>query len=513
MRALLELDARYALNQFRALLRSPGRLAIWIPYIALAVGLGGWRLTAPRLAGQAGNAGDQAAFATLAGGAFLTAIGFAVARHAAGRVQIFRCKAEALLCVDAGVRPATLVGWLQMRKVTGTVARWAATLLLYAGAFAPANAQPDALVRVMLGAGAAALTLASLEIPAFLGGRSRFGNSLIVAGWALCVAGSLQALAGVVALFGDAVTGERILYAFGFDAGAGVRAIASGATIPLLAFVALPLVPSATLALFGNDVLPELFEGSLQPRSRTTVKTRADAADASFAGVPPGGLAVLFWKDYVCLKRAGGLTHIVSAFAAWAAFGTILAGTLGKNSELSLALIALANLIVALVPVALTGSLAENLANPLWWLAPGTLYQRLSLWTLSRAWPGGIALSGLPIALGLSTGHPGMALLGPPGALLLWWSMYALALALYAALPGRFDFRGPFGLVRVVTAVAYLYPPLWAFGAAQGAFGDTLAGASAAACVLGLQGYLALGFAERRLARGGVTAARLEAAP
>ena len=169
----------------------------------------------------------------------------------------------------------------------------------------------------------------------------------------------------------------------------------------------------------------------------------------------------------------------------------------------------IATLIVALVPVALTGSLAEDLGNPLWWLAPGNMRQRLSTWTLSRAWPGGLALSGMPMALGIAAAHPVLALLGPPGALLLWWSMNALAMALYSVLPGRFDLRGPYGVVRVLAGFLYLYPPLWAFGAGQMSIGG-LGGASATAVILGLQGYVALGFAARRFARGGAAAARAE---
>jgi hypothetical protein len=85
--------------------------------------------------------------------------------------------------------------------------------------------------------------------------------------------------------------------------------------------------------------------------------------------------------------------------------------------------------------------------------------------------------------------------------------MNALSLALYAAFPGKFDLRGPQGLVRMVAGVAYLYPPLLACNAD---LADPLAGASAAAVILGAQGYLALGFAARRFARGGVAVVRAE---
>jgi hypothetical protein len=511
MRALLELEARYAFNQLRLLLRSPGRLAIWIPYLVLVVGLGGWRLSMPHAAGDVVGGGSRQSFATLCGGTFIAALGFALARHAAGRVQVFRCNAEALLCIDAGISQAMLAAWLQGRKVIGAVLRWGTTLVLYAGVFAPADAAPEALGRTIAAGIIVALTLAALEIPAFLAGRSRFGNSLVVAGWALCIIGSLQTFAGIAGLLGDSASATHIVYAFGFDSGDAVRSILSGGTAPFLAFVALPLVPTAALALLGRNAVSELFEGTIHRPGKFKARraSELDYAVSTGPNAPPSGLGVLLWKNFVGLKRGGGLPRMAGAFFAWGAFGAVIAGALsaGRNDNLALGLIALAILIVALVPVALTSGIVEDLGNPLWWLAPGSMAKRLAVWTLARAWPGGLALSGLPVALGLASGHPAVALLGPPGALLLWWSMNALSLALYAAFPGKFDLRGPQGLVRMVAGVAYLYPPLLACNAD---LADPLAGASAAAVILGAQGYLALGFAARRFARGGVAVVRAE---
>jgi len=278
-----------------------------------------------------------------------------------------------------------------------------------------------------------------------------------------------------------------------------------------LAFAALPIVPTAALALMGRNAVSELFEGTIhrpvrfkrRPARETNYVVTAENAQV------PAGLGVLLWKDWISLKRSGGLPRMAGAFAVWAAFGAVIASALspGRDENVALGLIALAILIVALVPVALTSGITEDLGSPLWWLPPGTMIKRLSAWTFARGWPGGLALSGLPMALGIASGKPALALLGPPGALLLWWSMNALSLALYAAFPGPFDLRGPQGLVRMVAGVAYLYPPLIACNAQ---LDNPLAGASAAAVILGLQGYLALGFAARRFARGGVAVARAD---
>ena len=194
MRALLELDARYAVNQFRMLLRSPGRLAIWIPYLVLAIGLGGWRLTAPATPATTATTGFEGAFATLAGGAFLTVLGFALAPSRRGQSGFPLDNAEALFCVDAGISPATLTGWLQLRKISGALVRWIATLLLYAGAFAGRRFAAGARTRDRdrHRHRAAAFDARTAGVPP---GRTRYGNSIVVAGWALCVAGSLQIFA------------------------------------------------------------------------------------------------------------------------------------------------------------------------------------------------------------------------------------------------------------------------------------------------------------------------------
>jgi len=514
MQALLELEARYALNNLRVLLRSPGRLAIWIPYLVLVVGLGGWRLVAPHAVAGWGTDGVGAVgrssqfFATLCAGAFIAALGYALARHAAGRVAAFRCNAEALLCIDAGISPTMLAGWLHGRKAIDAAVRWGATLALYAGVFAPAGAAPAAVGRAIAAGVSVALILATLELPVFLIGRGRFGNLLVVTGWALCISGSLQALAGLAGLFGSAGVATHILAAFGFDGGGAVRTILGGGG-PLLAFAALPLLPTAALALMSRNAVSELFEGTIHRPGSSRRKRPSEPSYAAPVGAadPPAGLGVLLWKEYIALKRSGGLARMAGAFFAWAAFGAVIAGALagGRDENLALGLIALAILIVALVPVALTNGIAQDLATPLWWIAPGNIARRLTVWNFARAWPGGLALSGLPIALGLASGNPAIALLGPPGALLLWWSMHALSLALYAAFPGRFDLRSPSGLLRVVAALAYLYPPLLVCNVQ---LDDPLAGASAAAFILGAQGYLALAFAARRFARGGVAVAR-----
>jgi hypothetical protein len=514
--ALCELEARYARNQVWVLLRSPGRLAIWIPYLVLALGLGTWRLTAGQGAAQPILGGDPGAFATLAGGAYLTAFGFALARHASGRIAAFRCNAEALLCVDAGVSPSALTAWLMGRKLGGALLRWTATLLLYAAAFAPPGASREALARTLVAALVAALALAALEIPAYLAGRRRIANALISLGWVICGAGAVQGLAALAELFGDTHAAPRIVAAFGFDSGAAVRGILSGQGDAFWAFLALPLVPLALLAWIGDDAIAEIYEGTLHRRGGAAARpapARDDRRPSSTGFVPPG-LAALLWKDWLALRRGGGLARAAGALFAWAAFGTVLASALapGQDGGLAMGLIAIAIMVVALVPVMTAGGLAEDLGTPLWWLAPSSLRRRLGLWTLSRTWAGGVALSGLPLALGIAMGRPVEAALGVPAALLLWWSMNSLALALYAALPGRFDLRGPIGVVRMFAAIAYLYPPLCAFALVNMGLDDPLAAPAAAAGMLGLQGYASLWFAAQRFKRGGVALARSERA-
>ncbi len=519
IRALLELDLRYARNQAATIARSPARLLIWLPYLVLFAYVFAWRMNDMRHAhGIINIPGPTDTFATLAGAAFLTALGFAIARHAGGRVEAFRCNAEAVLCANAGVSPVILIFWLQMRRLIAAAPRWFGALVFFVAAFAPEGSPADALARVIFGSVCAALALALVELPAYLAGRKRFGEAVVIGGWVLALFGGVQLLCAVAVLLDDGGIAQRILTAVTFDPGRLVLAVVNGDPISLAASAAIPLILGLAVGLVGRDALPELYEGTLRAQGHVFERTASlvplRTSETRAPRIPAGSLA-LVWKDWTVLRRRGGTRTLILGAGFWAAFGAAIAFAVRPESAdtgLALALLAIATLFITLVPIAVSTGLADDIAKPMWWLAPAPLHTRLATWTLSRSWPGGAALAALPFVLGLALDRPKMAIFALPASLLLWWSLHALGLALYSAFPSRFDLRGPFGMLRIAAAVIFLTPPFWAFAAIGIAAGNMLAGGLVASAILALEGYAGLAAAVRRIDQNGAMLATLERA-
>jgi hypothetical protein len=516
MRALLELDLHVLRNQLRAIARSPLRLMIWIPYLGLVLGLSIWRLTQGHTAHASDLSGVPLRLATLAGATYLAAFGFAFARHAGGRVQAFRCEAEALLCTNAGVPPLLLTFWLQMRKLCGSALRWLGALILYVAALAPAGAPPETLGRVVLACVLAAVALVTVEIPAYLLGRRRFGSLLIALAWGLTAFGALEAIAAAAELLGDGMYAPSLFTTLGLDPGRAVAALLRGDPATLLFAAALALAPAIALAVLGRDAMPELYEAAIRTRSAGPGLERASglAQRARHGRNIPGGVLALFWKEWIVLRRRGGARKMLLGACFWAVFGAAIAFALGPADDpaLALALLSIATLFIALVPVALSNGLGEDLSKPLWWLATAPLSGRLIAWTFSRSWPGGTALAAMPLVIGLALHHPNVALAAWPVAVLVWWSLQALGLALVALFPSRLDMRGPVGVLRIAAAGVYLLVPLGTLTAILQAGGNIATAGLSATALIALQGYGALRIAGYALDRNGALIAAMERA-
>jgi hypothetical protein len=514
MRALLQLDLHFLRNQLREIVRSPLRLAIWIPYIGLVIGLGAWRVVLGRNSAPSDLSGLPPQFATLAGATYLAALGFAFARHAGGRVRAFRCEAEALLCVNAGIAPLLLTLWLQLRKLCGSTFRWFGALALYVSALAPPGAPAVVLARVVFASVLAAVALATLEIPAYLIGRRKAAPVLIALAWGLTAYGGLAAVAAAAEILGDRGFAPILLRALGFDPGAGVTALVAGRGWAFAALAALALAPALAIVVLGRDALPELYEATLHGKLTAPSFARAAglAHRARLGRNIPGGTLALFWKEWIVLRRRGGGGRLVWSALFWGAFGGGIAFALGPagDPELGLVLLSIATLFVALVPVVLSNGLGEDLCKPLWWLATATMSSRLAAWTFSRSWPGGAALAALPLVLGLALRQPLLVLLALPGSLLLWWSMHALGLALVAIFPSGFDMRGPVGILRMAIAGAYLLLPLGVCTTVLTATANAVLAGCVAAGLFWLQGYAAVRAAAFTLDRNGALIGTLE---
>jgi hypothetical protein len=519
MSALAYLDLHYLRNAIGAILRSPGRLALWLPYLAVlgyfAYARAGNAASAPHTLSSAQLSHPMA---TAIGGAFLGMLGFGLLRSGGSRVASFRSPAEAVLFANAGITPRALVTWLQVRRFASTGPRWIAALVCYIAAFAPGNAGLGELGRMFVASLIAAAVLTTVELPAFLAQRRGAGWLVVAAAWGTIALGFAYAIGGAAILIGDEGIAPAVLRALHADPAHAVFALVEGPPLATLAFAALPLLLVAVCPLLSRDAFPEFYAATLEThamRERIRGGGRLDARTVSAgsgARIPPGALA-LVWKDWVALRRRRyGLWPTVLAFLFWAAIGSTIAFTAAGDPSLGYALLGFAGMFVLFVPAAVSHGLIAELSKPIWWLSRSSLRARLAAWTFARSWRGAVALAGLPLAMGVLAHSAGLTLAAFPAAAAAWWSLYGLGLLLYAAFPSRADMRGPVALLRFMATAVFLVPPAVMF-----VYVASLAhsGAAAVAASLGLlvaQGALALEIAVRRIETNGAALVTLERA-
>jgi len=518
MGALAYLDLHYLRNSIVTILRSPGRLALWVPYVGV---LGYFAYSRAVSAGHAQHSfmyGELAQpMATAIGGAFLGMLGFGLLRSGGTRVVAFRSPAEAVLFVNGGVSPRALVVWLQLRRLFSTGPRWLGALVIYIAAFAPGSEGVTQLGRLFLVSLIAAAALTALELPMFLAQRRGAGPTIVAAGWCAVAFGFIYALVGAALLIGDGGLAPAILGALRVDPGVAARALVDGPPFAPLLFAAVPILLIAICPLLARDAIPELFQATLERLAlRERLRGGGGRLGSRLAGasggahIPSGALALL-WKDWVELRRRRfGAWPALFAFAFWAAVGSAIAFASRGDPAFSYALLGFAGVYVLFVPIAVSIGLAGEISNPLWWLSASSLRERLAVWTFARSWRGAVALAALPLALGLLNHNLRLMLAALPAAAAVWWSLHGLGLLFYAIFPSRVDVRGPVALLRFFALVPFLTPPAVLAGAVAIFTRSIAAAVAAALALLVLQGALALELTARRIAANGAVLASLE---
>jgi hypothetical protein len=466
MGALAYLELRYAKHQCESILRSPLRLAIWLPYL-LSIGY----IAFLRLSTQHHRAFLHAGLqhprlASVGGGLYLGMLGVTAGLAAAGRVTAFRSSAEAVLFSNAGVRPLTVALWLQLRKLALGSLRWFASLAYVFVVVAPQHASGGSVLRALLGAVFAVGVLMSCELPAFLLAR-RTRLPIGIVPWFLAALGFSFALASAL--------GPRfrapLVAALHFDPGDFATALLSGEIIPLLLLSALLAASLAAMLLLASDAIPELYavtQRTLAIRSRRrrfATETTFRAVDAAAAARIPAGALALVWKDWVAFRRGRGTLRLWFAGAAfWTACGAGVAFASLRWDDAtplySLAALS-ASLVFLSAPFGAAVGLAADLAKPIFWLSRAPLRSRIAAWTFARAWRGGTAIALGPLAAGVVSGDAVLASVALPLSLAGYWSLQALGVGLYAVFPSPVDSRGPMTLVRIFLTGIYLVP---AFG-------------------------------------------------
>lgn len=517
MRALFYLEYRYAWHQIAAIVRSPLRLAIWIPF-AFSIAF----LAYSRLRGTHGTpfatSGVAPHYATALGGLYLGFIGVTVVLATMGRVAAFRSGAEAVLFANAGVRPLTIAIWLQARKVAMSSGRYLGTLI-YAFLFlAPRHLGTAATMRALLVTLLAIALQLSTELPVFLLARGRLRFPLAIVG------GTLAAFGFAFAVLG-AIGHEPLRIALRIvrvDPGRAVLAAFDGSPVAIVVLAALLGAFFVAIRLLGDDALPDLYRGS--QRALTTMRERRSLAprirfratgSSHLARVPAGALA-LVWKDWVGFKRGRGIFRFwLVGCAFWAFCGAAIAYASARYGDPTIVLTLLgATSVMVLVaaPFGASLGLAADLSKPLFWLSHAPLRARIAAWTFGRAWRGAFAIALAPFVAGALLGEAALATASIPLVFGGYWSLQALGVGLYALFPNPIDSRGPMMLVRTLLTAAYVLPAILVATIVSLVHGGPIVAALAAAATLGIEGWIVIELASLRFAEHGAALATLSRA-
>lgn len=506
--ALGYLELCYARHQLAAILRSPPRVIIWVPYVLL-IGFFAYSRLLQHHSAYVSFALEPV-LATTIGGLYLAMLGATIGFAAVGRVALFRSSAEAVLFSNAGLRPLTIAIWLQLRKLGTSWTRWLGGFIYLFAIAAPHDPRPSTVVRAFFAAALALAIQMTVELPVFLLSRGAWRDPLLVGGWTLAAVGGAYGVAG---FFGPRAA-ESLARLTHFDPGIGVEALLRGSTIGTISLAILVAGLVASIAFLGNDALPELYAASQQALANQ--RRRSKPEEPRFVATPsgdashiPGGALTLVWKDWIGFRRGRGTFRLwLVGCTCWAVCGAAAAlGAMQWSDPTPLytlgAMTAL--MVLVLAPYGASAGLAADLTKPLFWLSSASLRKRLAAWTFGRAWRGGLAFGLAPLVAGLSTGNASLALISLPLALTAYWSLQTLGVGLYAVFPNPIDTRGPVMMLRFVLTLLFVFPAALVAGlaglAGSGAYVATLG----FVLQLGIESWLVIEFASYRFREFGAT--------
>ncbi len=503
MRALLYLEWHYVRNQVLAIVRSPWRVGLWLPYTLFI----GYLFTMRVIGGHRGASGSTLLGvypATGIGGIYLGMLGVSIALAASGRIAGFRSRAEAVLLANAGISPIAMALWLQGRRLSLSSGRYLGTLAYVFLVFSPSHVGVAAAARALFATVLAIAVPLGAELPIFLFARGARKYALRVGGFVLAAVGFGFAAAGFLAR--DAIA--PFVRATGIDPGRLTNAVLAGQPATIAALLAVLGLSALAIRRLGNDALPELYAMSQAPirtlgsgrraRSESAVAPGADTTRtirSSDARVPRGALA-LVWKDWVAFKRRPGVPMLWLAGAAFWLVCGIAVGTLyARYHDLSLVLtLAGASAILVFVgtPSAAALDLANDLGKPLFWLSHAPLRARIAAWTFARTWRGATAIVLAPLAASVVLHATSFAIAAYPIVFATMFALQSLGLGLYAFFPNPLDTRGPMVFVRLMATAAFAVPAILIAVVVAALSGNDLLAFVACAATLALEGWIVI---------------------
>jgi hypothetical protein len=515
--ALAYADLHYLRNAVVTIVRSPGRLAIWAPYVIFIGLLAFSRAMRGASRTQLPWTTIPPTVATAAAGACLFILGLTLLLSGVARIRAFRSPGEAILVNNAGIGMRPLVIWLQLRKLASAGPAWLGTFA-YLLLVIPRLGATSLTGRIAIASFLLAAVISTVQLPLQLA-RGPMSNVVRALGALAITAGAAWGGAGLAASLGAPNVLAQISRVIPLDPGRGLTALL-GDSLALAAAGMIPLGLIALAPAFAGDIMPELYAAATTGMSlRERLRSGRIAMVRSFqptsgAGIPPGALS-LFWKDWIGLRRRPMTLRLLIVLAIlWAIGGAALArpNSLFGIGALAFPLVTTGLMVAVLAPAMNSFGLFEDVANPLWWLSSATLRRRLFARTLSKAWPGATTLALLPLAFGLASHRPVIALAALPAAFALRWPLQTLSALVYALFPSPIDSRGPLRFAKFLLVQLYLTPPVVAAILLSLYFHNALLGVGLALALLVLEGITALELAVRRISQNGAGLGRLERA-
>ncbi|TAM77511.1 hypothetical protein EPN44_02965 [bacterium] len=510
------LERRRIGNAARQLLRSPGRLVLWILFVVWVVSQ-----TYVRVAEAHGPHADPVlASSALAGGlaiaALLWAVGAAVHGVLQGNIGAFASPADGRFLTSSAIEPQLVVLWVQLRAIVASALRgaWGALIFLLVW---HVRASAGATI---LGASAFLTSLATvfaLRLPLALLLRAHPGLRVIVRVISLAAFAGIAAflVSELAAAFGrPLVPALPVIEPLAHAAIGGYAARifdGPGGVVYLLADLVLIALLLSAGRRNAADVYPELWTSSQQYFRMLSARRRMGGATPE-ARTPrvalgeglhaPSGAAILLWKDWLAFTRAPGklwwgTAYLSGALIAGGTVGLFVRDT-GRTDVLWPLASACGYLLLFSVSFGAV-QVNEDLRKPLWWFSAGSLAARVFMWNVAATWRFAAVLAVGCTALALGARLPAAALVGVVGLPLILLQFRATGILTQMVLPRAGDLRGPGALLRILGSMLSLIPPVVAaalaslfhpgslavFAAAiAGSLGTAIAVASATAALL-----------------------------
>ncbi len=510
------LERRRIGNAARQLLRSPGRLALWILFVLWAASQ-----TYVRIAeGHGPHADSVEASSALAGGlaiaALLWAVGAAVHGVLQGNIGAFTSPADGRFLTSSAIEPQLVVLWVQMRTIVASALRgaWGALIFLLVWHVRAS------LAATILGTAAFLTSLATvfalrlplalllrayprLRVIARIISLAAFGGiaAVLVCELAAAYGGPLVPALPIIEPLARAAIGSYAARIF--DGPGGV--------VYLLADLVLIALLLSAGRRNAADVYPELWTSSQQYFRMLSARRRMSGAAprerapriASGEGLhAPSGAAILLWKDWLAFTRAPGklwwgAAYLSGALIAGGTVGLFVHDT-GRTDVLWPLASACGYLLLFSVSFGAV-QVDEDLRKPLWWFSEGSLAARVFMWNVAATWRFAAVLAVGCVALAFGARLPAAALVGIVGLPLVLLQFRAMGILTQMVLPRAGDLRGPGALLRILGSMLSLIPPAMAAvlaalvhlgpllilaAAIAGSFGTALALASATAALL-----------------------------